>query len=97
VTVVDTVAPTVTCLSDQPQGGAFIAKAVDACTASPLFRFGSYTLANPEKIKINEGGQSGIALINTLDGIRHFHAGKGEAIISATDGSGNVGKASCQR
>ena len=32
-----------------------------------------------------------------VGGIRHFLVGRGEAIITATDGSGNVATASCQR
>ena len=59
---------------------------------------GSFILSNGERIKINETGKSGITLIGTVgpDNIRHFQVGKGKAIITATDGSGNVSTAYCQ-
>jgi hypothetical protein len=68
---------------------------IDACGA-PVIRLGSYVLANGEKIRINETGQPGVRLINVQNGIRHFHVGKGQSVITATDGSGNVTSAVCQ-
>lgn len=97
VTVTDTVAPTVSCVPDPAPGGSFIVSSVDACTALPSIRLGTFQLALGEKIKIEESGKPGITLINTVDGVRHFLVGKGEAIITATDGSGNVSTAYCQR
>lgn len=40
-------------------------------------------------------GRPGILLVNTVDGVRHFRVGKGEAIITSTDGSGDVTSAYC--
>ncbi len=97
VTVTDTVAPTISCVPASPPGNSFRVTGIDACGA-PIIRLGSFVLANGEKIKINEVGKSGITFIGTVgpDNIRHFHVGKGQAIISATDGSGNVSTAYCQ-
>jgi hypothetical protein len=97
VTVTDTVAPTVTCLPDPAPGGAFIASSIDACTAAPTLKLGTFDLALGEKIKIEETGRPGIRLVNTVNGIRHFQVGAGEGIIVSTDGSGNVSSASCPR
>ena len=98
VTVVDTVAPTVACVPAGPPGGTFRVTATDACTTTPAIRLGSFTIANGERIKINEVGKSGVKLIGTVgpDHIRHFHVGKGEAVIVATDPSSNVGSAICR-
>ena len=95
VTVVDTVAPTVSCVLSEPQGGTFQVSTTDAC-ATPILRLGSFVLAEGERIKINETGQPGVRLIGTVGGIRHFHVGKGEAVITATDPSSNVGTAICR-
>jgi len=39
-----------------------------------------------------------VHLINEVgpEHIKHFHVGKGEAVITATDGSGNVSSAICR-
>jgi hypothetical protein len=95
VTVTDTVAPTLSCVAAGPPGHSFIVSSSDACGA-PVIRLGSYVLANGEKIRINETGQPGVRLINVQNGIRHFHVGKGQSVITATDGSNNVTSAVCQ-
>ena len=97
VTVTDTVPPTVACVPDGPPGGSFHVTGIDACGA-PTIRLGSFVLANGEKIKINETGKSGVSLINVIgpEHIKHFHVGKGQAMITATDGSGNVTSATCR-
>ena len=95
VTVVDTVAPAVSCVADSPTGGTFRVSTTDAC-ATPILRLGSFVLAEGERIKINETGQPGVRLIGTVGGIRHFHVGKGEAVITATDPSSNVGTVVCR-
>ena len=97
VTVVDTVAPAASCVPAGPPGGTFRVTATDACS-TPIIRLGSFTIANGERIKINETGQSGVRLVGTVgpDRIRHFHVGKGEAVIFATDPSSNVGSAMCR-
>ena len=97
VTVVDTAASAVSCVPAGPPGGTFQVSATDAC-AAPILRLGSFVLANGERIKINEVGRPGVTLVGTVgpDRIRHFHVGKGEAVIMATDPSGNVGTAMCR-
>jgi Thrombospondin type 3 repeat/HYR domain len=98
VTVVDTVAPTVSCVATNPTGTSFVVTAIDSCTSSPVIRLGSFVIANGETIKINETGQHGVQLVNDVssDHIRHFQVGKGEAVITATDASSNVGTAICR-
>jgi len=97
VTVHDLVPPTVACVPDGPPGGTFRVTGIDACGA-PTIRLGSYVLANGEHIKINETGQAGVRLVNLIgpEQIKHFHVGEGEAVITATDGSGNVATAICR-
>jgi hypothetical protein len=97
VTVTDTVAPTVSCVaSGPPVGNAFTVSSIDACGA-PVIRLGSYVLANGETIKINETGQPGVRLIGDVkNGIRHFQVGKGQGVITATDGSNNVTTVVCR-
>jgi hypothetical protein len=97
VHVVDTVAPDVSCAPAAPPGGTFLVTATDACSP-PVIRLGSFIIANGERIKIEEIGKPGITLVGTVgpDRIRHFHVGKGEGLITATDPSNNVGSAVCQ-
>ena len=95
VTVVDTTPPAISCVSDGPPGGTYLVTGSDACGA-PTLRLGSYVIGNGERIKINETGQSGVTLIGVSDGVRHFHVGKGQAIVTATDGSNNVSSAVCK-
>jgi hypothetical protein len=97
VRVVDTTPPTVSCRLVQSPGNAFRVTSADACGLAPI-RLGSFTIANGETIAIEETGQSGITLNNTVtnDGIRHFKVGKGQAIVTATDGGGNVSSAICR-
>ena len=97
VSVVDTVAPDVSCAAAQPPGGTFLITATDACSP-PVIRLGSFILTNGERVKITEVGKPGITLIGTVgaDRIRHFHVGKGEGLITATDPSNNVGSALCR-
>jgi hypothetical protein len=97
VTVVDTVPPTVSCVATNPTGSSFTVSAYDSCTSAPVIRLGSYVLSDGETIMINETGQPGVRLVNAIssDGVRHFQVGKGEAIITATDESNNVGSVAC--
>ena len=97
VSVVDTVAPDVSCVASAPPGGTFEITATDACSP-PVIRLGSFIIANGERIKITEVGKPGITLIGTVgpDHIRHFHVGKGQALITATDPSNNVGSVMCR-
>lgn len=97
VTVTDTVPPQLTCVATNPTGNSFVISALDACLGTVSIRFGSYSLSEGETIKISETGQSGIRLHNTVsnDGVRLFQIGKGEAVVTATDASGNVATVSC--
>ncbi len=97
VTVVDTVPPDVSCVPvSNGNNGFFQVFSSDACTAVPTIRIGGYVLTNGATIKIEEVGKSGVTLVNVMGGgIEHFHVGRGEAIITSTDGSGNVGSAAC--
>ena len=97
VHVVDTVAPDVSCVAAAPPGGTFLITATDACSP-PVIRLGSFVLTNGERIKIDEVGKPGIALVGTVgpDRIRHFLVGKGEGVITATDPSNNVTSVLCR-
>jgi hypothetical protein len=95
VSVHDTAPPALSCVSVQPPGGSFQVAAADACGALTI-RLGGFTIANGEVIKIDETGQAGVTLVNVVDGVRHFHVGKGEGVIVATDGSGNIAAAQCR-
>ena len=96
-TIVDTTPPTVTCRPNGPPRGTFRVSAFDACDV-PTVRLGSFVLTIGERIKIEEGGQSGVTLINDVgpDRVKHFHVGKGQAVITATDASHNSARASCK-
>ena len=97
VAVVDTVKPAVSCVAAGPPGGTFQVTAADAC-GTPILRLGTFVLAHGERITITETGKPGVTLVGTDGqyGIRHFYVGKGEAVITATDPSANVGSAMCQ-
>ena len=97
VTVVDTVPPTVSCVATgPPTGHAFIVTSTDACGA-PVIRLGSFVIASGETIKIEEVGKPGVELISDVrNSIRQFHVGKGQAVVTSTDGSNNVTTVICQ-
>jgi hypothetical protein len=97
VTVVDTTPPLVSCTGAAPPGGAFQVSASDICGVVTI-RLGSYVLGNGETVKIEETGNSEVRLIGTVgpDHIRFFHVGKGGAVVTATDGSGNTASAVCR-
>ena len=99
VTVIDTVASQVACASvatpiGQTGTGYFRVGATDACTAS-VIRLASYTLANGEIVQIVPSQTPGVTLVVGKDHVKHFAVGRGENVITATDGSGNVAGASC--
>ncbi len=95
VTVTDTAPPTVSCVAVKPN--LFVVSSNDACGAAPI-TLGPYNLAPGETIAVEETGQSGVRLVNTIgpDQTKHFHVGKGEAVIIAVDGSGNTSSAICR-
>jgi hypothetical protein len=98
VNVTDTVAPAVSCVATgPPTGSAFVVTSSDACGA-PVVRLGSHVIAHGETVKINVTGKPGVHFIGYVGNpsIRHFNVGKGEDIVVATDGSGNVTSVQCQ-
>jgi hypothetical protein len=110
VTVVDTTKPVVSCVeSVNPSGknvpkasntnedGFYKVSASDICT-TPVIKIGSFTLASGETIKITQTpGKSGVRLVNTMGkpAIKHFQVGPNDAVITATDGSGNQASVTC--
>jgi cysteine-rich repeat protein len=110
VTVVDTTAPTVSCVesynpstknvpkaSNTNQDGFYKVGASDICS-TPVIKIGSFTLANGETIKITQTpGKSGVTYVNTMGpaAIKHFQVGPGDAVITATDGAGNSSSVTC--
>ena len=96
VTVHDTSPPAVSCTATGPPGNSFIVRADDACS-KPVIRLGTFVLNDGEQIKIEETGKAGVRFIDLVAaGYRHFHVGKGQAIVTATDWSGNVATAVCR-
>jgi len=75
----------------------FRVEAPTSCDSQAI-RLGSYALANGEVVKIEETGRPGVRLTNDIgsERIKHFQVGKGEAIIMATDASGDVASAACR-
>jgi hypothetical protein len=96
VTLNDTTPPRVSCTAVSPQGNSFVVMADDVC-GEPVIRLGSYVLNDGEQIKIEETGKNGVRFIDLVGaGFRHFHAGKGQAVVTATDSSGNTATAICR-
>lgn len=92
VSVTDTVAPEVSCVAERPD--LFRVASADGCTALPAIRLGPYALTNGDIVQIVETGRSGVTLIEDGKG-KLFLVGPGEAVITATDDSGNVAAAAC--
>jgi hypothetical protein len=108
VSVVDTTAPVVACEQGvNPSGknvptsnnsdGFYKVSASDICS-TPVIKLGSFTLASGETIKITQTrGKSGVRLVGTAGTpqIRHFQVGPNDAVVTATDGSGNQTSITC--
>jgi hypothetical protein len=97
VTVADATAPSVFCtVTPAPSAHMFEVVATDAC--GPTIQLGSFTIANGERIKIDEVGSPGVHFVDDVgpDRIRHFQAGKREAVLKAIDASGNAATAVCR-
>lgn len=106
VTVVDTTKPMVSCVqsvnpsgmnvpkaSNTNQDGFYRVSAGDNCGGATTIKIGTNTVANGETIKITQTpGKSGVRLVNTMGplAIKHCQVGPGDAVITATDGSGNT-------
>jgi hypothetical protein len=94
VTVTDAVAPTASCVRDPHAPRRFQVSARDACSA-PVIRLGEFVLADGETVLIVERVRPGVGLRHRGP-VRIFAVGRGEAAITATDASGNVGRAECR-
>jgi len=96
VTIVDRTPPTASCVATRSPGGSFRVSASDDCNA-PVIRLGTFVLANGEIVKIDVTGQPGVRLVNDVSrNTRHFQVGKGQDVVSATDGSNNVTTVACR-
>ena len=76
----------------------YLVAGTDICDAGPKISLGGVTLANGETIKITQSpGESGVTLLNTMGplAIKHFQVGPGDAVITATDASGNTATVTC--
>lgn len=96
VSGMDTMPPTLSCTpTGQPRRRRVVAN--DDCGGSLTLKLGTFVLENGEVIQIEETGKPGVRLLGTVgnDGIRHFQVGKGQALVVATDDSGNVARAAC--
>jgi hypothetical protein len=95
ITADDRTAPAVSCTADN--AGMFKVAAADDCGGRTALKLGSFGLSNDEVIKIEETGKPGVRLVNTVGTgkIRHFQVGKGEALVVATDASGNSARVAC--
>jgi len=73
--------------------------ATDNCASSDIqITIDSFTLADGETIKLTQvPGKAGVTLVNTAGqpAIKHFQVGPGDAVITATDGSGNTATVTC--
>lgn len=110
IQVVDSTKPVVSCVesvnpsgknvpraSNTNQDGFYKVSGSDLCS-TPGFTLGSFTINNNETIKITQTpGKSGVIFVNTMgpEQIRHFQVGPGDAVITATDGSGNATSVTC--
>lgn len=82
------------------EDGFYLVSAGDNCSseAEPNIMIGTYQLTEGETIKITQTpGKSGVALVNTMGrlNIKHFQVGPEDAVITATDGSGNQASVTC--
>ncbi len=111
VTVIDTTAPTVYCIESvnpsgknvpkakkQNEDGFYLVSASDICTSELTMTLGGIPLYNGETVKITQRpGKSGVRLVNRMGqlNIKHFQVGSGDAEVTAMDGYGNRGYATC--
>ena len=96
VSAADHMPPTAACTAGKsPQ--FYTVSASDDCGGATSLKLGSFMLSSGETIQIEQTGRPGVRMINTTsnDSVKHFQVGKGEAMIVATDASGNVGRAAC--
>jgi hypothetical protein len=93
------IAPLISCVL--VKANLFQVSAISTGNAFSIM-LGDYELENGEIIKITSKPKSGVKLVGTdLDGetkekwFRHFHVGRGEAVVLAADAAGNVRSAIC--
>lgn len=78
--------------------GFYKVSAADRCTVAPKITIGGFTLTEGETIKITQSpGASGVNLVNTMGplAVKHFQVGPRDAVVIATDESGNTAEVSC--
>ena len=70
------------------KGREFRVSAAEGCGASSM-HLGDFSVRNGEVIQIEETGQPGVRFVGTggRDQIRRFQVGKGQGVITASDGS----------
>lgn len=96
VTVDDAVAPAASCLPAGRDADTFQVFATDSCTESPTIRLGKFVLANGETIVIHRVVRPGVRLFDRGGlSTKYFLVGPDDAVITATDAAGNVGRAAC--
>jgi hypothetical protein len=92
-----TTPPTVSCTAINPLGNQFLIVASDGDCVPPNIALGPYVLANGEVIQLRVTDQPGVRLIGTSgNGIRRFQVGPGNALVTATDQTGNTTTARCR-
>ena len=82
------------------EDGLYLVSTADNCSFEdePVITLGTHVLAEGETIKITQSpGQVGVTLVNTMGPlqIKHFRVGPDDAVITATDGSGNSSNVTC--
>ena len=77
--------------------GFFRVSSSDACTASPIIKLGAFALANGEIVRMTQSRKQGVTLAGVAGRkhINHYKVGRGENVLTAIDGSGNVASVSC--
>lgn len=111
LTLIDNTPPTVSCVesvnpsgknvpkaSNTNQDGFYKVSGGDNCSGATTITLGGIPLANGETIKITQTpGKSSVTFVNTMGplAIKHFQVGPGDAVITATDGSGNTSSVTC--
>jgi hypothetical protein len=97
VGIVDGTPPTVSCTAVNAAVGSFKVVATDDCGGRTTIQLGATSLFSGEVIRIQQTGKPGVRLIGAtgVDKTKLFQAGKGDAVITATDASGNTARAVC--
>jgi hypothetical protein len=80
--------PNILCTAINPPGRGFQVSAAPGCGAQGM-HLGDFPVGDGDVIQIEETGQPGVKFLGTLgrSQIKRYQVGKGEAIITAADGS----------